>query len=239
MPHFIKYQCYQRGRFENGELVEAKSVNILAQRCRNGMKELMIRPSTHAADVKWIREEADRWHITKHALVMDPHERKSVYVGRSQVKGANEGLFARRDFLPGSIVSYFAGTRTFEKFMFFDNMTEEEETITAAYYFKLSDNSPEWWGYPDGLKLDIPEEFRSIYQYRTTLGHKANHMFKEKNTEYDTVDHPVHGGIVCLIATKPISKDEEVYVDYWYDVKSKATVQWYKDLYIETYGSLP
>ena len=49
------------------------------------------------------------------------------------------------------------------------------------------------------------------------------------------MNHPVHGGIVCLIATEVISNDNEIYVNYLYDVDDEATEQWYKDLYDRTY----
>ena len=79
---------------------------------------------------------------------MDPHERKSVFVKTSLIPGSNEGLFARRAFNPGEIVSYFSGQRTFSSLMFHDNMTAEEEWVTSEYYFNLEYNSPAWWEYP-------------------------------------------------------------------------------------------
>ena len=69
--------------------------------------------------------------------VMDPHERKSVFVKTSLIPGSDEGLFARRAFSPGEIVSYFSGQRTFSSVMFHTNMTEEEELVTAGYNFDL------------------------------------------------------------------------------------------------------
>ena len=80
---------------------------------------------------------------------MDPHERKSVFVKTSLIPGSNEGLFARRAFSPGEIVSYFSGQRTDESLMFHANMTEEEEWVTGAYVFNLADRSPAWWEYPE------------------------------------------------------------------------------------------
>ena len=80
---------------------------------------------------------------------MDPHERKSVFVKTSLIPGSNEGLFARRAFSPGEIVSYFSGQRTFESLMFLANMTEEEEWLTGAYYFDLKGHSPAWWEYQE------------------------------------------------------------------------------------------
>ena len=65
--------------------------------------------------------------IGQNPTVMDPHERKSVFVKTSLIPGSDEGLFARRAFSPGEIVSYFSGQRTFPWQMFHDNITEEEE----------------------------------------------------------------------------------------------------------------
>ena len=137
--------------------------------------------------------------------------------------------------MPGDIVSFFSGTKTFSRNMFFKNMTNAEISSAGSYFFNLAANMPDWWGYPEDMVLDIPEEYRTIYQFRTTLGHKANHLFEGKNTEYDTVNHPVHGGIVCLLATHAIQAGEEVYVDYLYDVEDEDTEPWYKELYARTY----
>ena len=87
-------------------------------------------------------------NIGQNPTVMDPHERKSVFVKTSLIPGSNEGLFARRAFSPGEIVSYFSGQRTFSSEMFHANMTEEEEWVTSEYYFNLEYNSPAWWEYP-------------------------------------------------------------------------------------------
>ena len=75
-------------------------------------------------------------------------------------------------------------------------------------------------------------------RFRTTLGHKVNHLFEGTNTVFDTINHPVHGGIVCLIATEVIDKDDELYVDYLYNVDDEATDLWYKELYEITYGKV-
>ena len=48
-------------------------------------------------------------------------------------------------------------------------------------------------------------------------------------------NHPVHGGIVCLVATDAILAGEEVYADYLYDLEDQDTEQWYKELYARTY----
>ena len=53
----------------------------------------------------------------------EPHERKSVYIGPSNIPGAEEGVFARRTFLQGDLVSYFNGVKRLESQMFTSNMT--------------------------------------------------------------------------------------------------------------------
>lgn len=67
---------------------------------------------------------------TVHCTV-EPHESKSVYVSSSEITGAGEGLFAKRTFLPGELVSYFNGVRVLESQMYRDNMTEGSLRITT------------------------------------------------------------------------------------------------------------
>ena len=139
-----------------------------------------------------------------------------MFVATSGRRGGGQGLFARRQFLPGELVSYFGGKKTLEEQFLFENMTLEEEEDAASYYFNLADNVPRWWAVPEGqviwfqachtlwwyvhlvnsvspelfLKqvIDIPPPMRSTSKYRTTLGHKTNSaFFEERNAVFDTV----------------------------------------------------
>ena len=65
-------------------------------------------------------------------------------VGVSGLAGAGEGLFALRNFLPGELVSYFAGSHTFESRIFFPNQTEGEEEEASAYMYRLGEDCPKW-----------------------------------------------------------------------------------------------
>ena len=87
--------------------------------------------------------------IGQNPTVMDPHERKSVFVKTSLIPGSNEGLFARRAFSPGEIVSYFSGQRTSSSVMIHANMTEEEKWSTVDTVFGFDYHSPAWWEYPE------------------------------------------------------------------------------------------
>ena len=98
---------------------------------------------------------------------MDPQERKQVfvcplsfwgnfllwmqvYVAKSGRAGGGQGLFARRQFLPGELISYLSGKKTVEEEFLFDNMTAGEEEDASSYYFNLAEDSPGWWGVPEG-----------------------------------------------------------------------------------------
>jgi hypothetical protein len=62
----------------------------------------------------------------------------------------------------------------------------------------------------------------------TTLAHKANHKFEGKNAFYDVVDHPVVGGIACIVAREEIDIGDEIFVDYNYDLE-QGVPDWYSD----------
>ena len=221
-----------RGHFVNGELVEAIAVEIVAHRMSNGVKELKFKEA-EPYHVTWTRDVSNDTYIGAHPKIMEPHERKSVYVGRSK-GGKDDGVFARRSFKQGDLVSYFNGIKTTEDKMFNDNMTDEESADMAKYYFGLGANVPKLYNIPKEIELDIPHPYRSVEEYTTTLGHKVNHMFDiNTNTEFDSVDHPVFGVIVCHIAVKDIEVDEELFVNYNYGLEDAA--KWYRDLYDQTY----
>ena len=46
-----------------------------------------------------------------------------MYIGPSAIPGAEEGVFARRTFRQGDLVSYFNGVKRLESQMFTSNMT--------------------------------------------------------------------------------------------------------------------
>ena len=128
------------GKFVDGEIQEARAVDIVAERCQEGIKEIKLKNSTRD-DTVW-RVADSQSLMRSFAKTMEPHERKSVYIGKSRVdvdgdsKVTGEGIFARRLFLPGDLVTYFAGVKTTEEEMFHDNMTEVEEYEASRL---------EWW----------------------------------------------------------------------------------------------
>ena len=81
----------------------------MGERCSESIKEILTKPVDNDGGVK---EAASYWHIGKFHLVMDPYEKKSAYVGESDIPGSEEGLFARRAFMLGQALSYFRRTKT-------------------------------------------------------------------------------------------------------------------------------
>ena len=84
----------------------------MATRCRGGLKELLLVEGSATEDsgeslTIWRREDTNATWLGSYPRVMDPHERRSVYVGQSAIPGSGEGLFARRSFLPGELVAYY------------------------------------------------------------------------------------------------------------------------------------
>ena len=221
-----------QGRFLKGELVEAKTVEIVSERSHNGLKELRFEKA-RPFNVIWNRDMADDSYIGAHQLIMDPHERKSVYIADS-IGGKDDGVFALKRFEPDDLVSYFNGIKTTDEKIFHKKMTDEEEEHAGAIYFGLGAEAPDIYNIPENLELDIPDQYRSVDNYRTTLGHKVNHKFEDTNVEYKIVDHPVFGVIVCLIATEDIDVDDELFASYNYGLDEAP--QWYKDLHDEEYS---
>ena len=87
-------------------------------------------------------------------------------------------------------------------------------------------------GYPKtgNLENDLDSE-----QYRGTLGHKANNNFAPyANSALGETDHPTYGKIKTILATKDISKGEEIFYDYGYNPHAKETLKfapWYSEQY--------
>ena len=211
-----------RGLFKDGVLHTATAVTVVGERCNNGVKELQLE---RAGEVMWVRGGAG---YGENPREMDPHERKSVFVGQSTNPRATQGLFARRKFSRGDLVSYYGGKRLFLRDIVHPNMTAEEVAKATMYTLVLGENM-------QGLLVDVSQKYASITEYRTTLGHKANHKFKNHNTIYQKgIDHPVLGNIGCIIAITDIEAGDEIFTNYNYDLHTAA--QWYRDEYTSQFG---
>ena len=61
---------------------------------RNGIKEIKTQPIANDETI-WSRELSNSTHISQFAKNMEPHEKRSVYIGVSMIPGSGEGIFAR------------------------------------------------------------------------------------------------------------------------------------------------
>ena len=93
------------GKFKDGVLVEGRPAKIVAERCKYGMKEILMSGTDQKSPIlSFKRNNNLRVHDPK---IMDAFEKSRVYVSESRGKG--DGLFARRDIESDEIVSYYSG----------------------------------------------------------------------------------------------------------------------------------
>ena len=93
------------GTFKNGVMVEGRPTKILAERCNDGLKEILVSPpETNSRVFRFQRNTRVRIHQPK---IMDPFEKNSVFVSKTANSG--EGLFARRNIETNEVVAYYSG----------------------------------------------------------------------------------------------------------------------------------
>ena len=110
-------------------------------------------------------EQATENFVTSQETLMDPLDHRNVYIARSGIAGAGDGLFARRNINPDEIVALYAGLLVFDEgIIHSENMTIEE----------MEDAQKNLLSYNTFYSLDIPPKYTKITAYRASLGHKVN-----------------------------------------------------------------
>ena len=92
-------------------------------------------------------------------MVPDPYEAAHVECRESHLRGAGEGLFARKDLPAGTIVAFYNGVR-----LPFRLGGPKETWDTSCY--KIFVNAD----FASGERMDIPEDMVSQQKYCATLG---------------------------------------------------------------------
>lgn len=225
-----------KGRFENGKFIRGIEAVITAERCYYGIKQ--IKTKYKNVDQIWEADDPEMWSAGKTPTIMDPHERKSVFVSNSTIAGADEGLFAKRDFQPGDLISYYGGVKGLSGVNEIQNsgsnLTADDMHYKTSCQFQLSHNAPESWNIPEGQFYDAPPFYRDLKNYRHTLGHKVNHKFPgHTNAGFSEMMHPFHGPIGCILADKSIKRGEEIFVSYNIEVPDGP--DWYRQQWQELY----
>lgn len=145
-------------------------------------------------------------------MVRDPYEATMVQIRASTIDGAAEGLFARKEIEPNTVLAFYNGSRARPET--FDPSTWETNN------YRIFDPAD----MPHGT-IDIPTWAQDSKQYCASLAHKCNHSFLP-NAEFVVFDHPKFGLIPCLLSIADIRKDEEVLVGYGYDLTDSPV--WYQ-----------
>ena len=131
-----------------------------------------------------------------------------------------DGLFARVDIPPKTIVAQYGGLR-FEPG---DSMALEKMDTRMAFWHNT--------GLCD-VTLDIPKEAVDALAYNATLGHKANHNF-DNNLDKVPFDSARFGLIGALRTRRPVATGEELASDYEYrSLRWRRTknYEWFYDMW--------
>ena len=86
--------------------------------------------------------------ISSTPLLQDPYESRLVYVKKSPLEGAGEGLFAKIDLPADRVVSFYSGIRTTHK-------------IVDKRAWRVNNNTIEL---DEEVVIDVPQEYASIEQ---------------------------------------------------------------------------
>jgi hypothetical protein len=138
-------------------------------------------------------------NISDSPMVSDIYEELHLYVGPSTLPNAGEGLFAKTRFNAGDIISFYNGVR----------YTKSEQIQKCGE--PSSRYSVGSW---EDETIDIPKKSQSRQFYIATLGHKANDNRGYPNAFYQACDHPRFGEITCVMASRNIQENEEIFAEY-------------------------
>ena len=93
------------GKFKDGVMIEARHSKVIAERCNDGIKEILVSSPKSDSPVFSFKRNS-RLRIYE-PTIMDPFEKNTVYVKTTVLKG--DGLFARRNIEPSELVAYYSG----------------------------------------------------------------------------------------------------------------------------------
>ena len=216
------------GKFSNGTMIAARPTKIVAEKCKNGIKQLKFaKPRKDAPTLKFQRPNFLR--PGDQPNVADPFERTVIHVAKGIWK---DGIFARKQIRQGDLIAYYAGTifNANSQPIFFRNQTSAEKYAIHRNLIGLESE----------LQINIPEPYWNITSFRSTLGHKVNHSFTNIKAQFNWVSHPRFGHIRSVTATEDVYPGEEIFVHYHYPIEADSKVpKWYRELYEKQVGAWP
>ncbi|XP_071743458.1 histone-lysine N-methyltransferase SETD7 isoform X5 [Lepeophtheirus salmonis] len=207
------------GSWEKGAMLSGKYGTVEGFDITNGIRVPRIGCSNNVITVgKYDPSTGNK--ISSNPLLTDPFEDDNVYILPSSIgELAGEGLYAKKLIPSGSLVCLFNGIRK----------------TKYGLVKRIKPSDEEWSDYrltlDKSTDLDVPLTSISLESYKATLGHKACHCFEKKNAKFENLFHPRFGEIMSILATKDILPNEEVFVNYNYNLSYSP--DWYLSLWKE------
>jgi len=211
------------GKFQNGQMVEAKPSRVIRERCHRGIKEVVVaEPKAKSPTLTY--HPPNQVQLGNQPKVTDPFDQTQIYI-QNTIYG--EGVFAKKKIHKGDIIAYYSGLlwNVAEQPLFTQNQTYEE--MLEVHKMLM--------GFNETHMFHIPKIYWELPKFRATLGHKVNHSFKSSKGKFAFCYNPRYGHIRSIVATSDINKGEEVLVDYEYPVGSLVPT-WYSNLYLSEMG---
>ena len=163
------------GTFHQEQLVEARSSHITAAFIQNDiLKVTLAPPEPDAPAYTFCPSNAQT--IPCDWLLEDNYEQVTVVCHQSKVEGAGDGLFAKRDLPPETVISYYNGL----------HISPDEDYAPSSYNYQIY---VDWTNTEGSPYVDIPTECTDVQAYCASLAHKANHSFTP-NCRFVSVHHP-------------------------------------------------
>ncbi|XP_071743457.1 uncharacterized protein [Lepeophtheirus salmonis] len=150
--------------------------------------------------------------ISQNPMLRDPYECSTVVVSQSKIPYAGEGLYAKRNVRPNTLLALFNGIKRREV----TGQRTHWSLTTSDYGIALKRD----------MTLDIPPGNESLKKYCATIGHKCCHSFTP-NSAFEEIYHPRFGHIMSVISVQDIRVGEEITVSYNYDLARSPV--WYRD----------
>lgn len=202
-------ETFLKGTFKDGEMVDAQLAfyNGIGDKF-NPHSYNKVKDSFH-----FNKDVSTNTSISKNPLQTDPYEQKRVFVKKSIILDAGEGLFSSIDASEGEVMSFYNGIRLTHQIVDDRDWSFNDNTISLN----------------QETVIDVPKELSSTNSYCASLGHKANHSFRP-NCKYDRFHHPRFGSIKCIRTIQRVKTGDELTVAYGYDHTKLDTdaPEWYK-----------
>ena len=144
------------GSFTNCQLVSAEQcevenfITLVNTSIPAPLVSLSQPPAT-----SFTQDLATRAVFCAHPHARDPYEAIFVEVRQSRIKDAGEGLFARTDIEPGTIISFYNGVKV---------RAGGDWEKPTPYKMTLDEEND----------IDLPDSMTSLESYSATLGHKVS-----------------------------------------------------------------